>query len=270
MRLDIVHTPVIQRSVSLNQVPAAFDRLKGGAMENVLHTTENRRPGRLPEVECVRLKAQPAQVLRALLFLVLSCGLGTAIPAPKPASTTEDVAPAKTATHDTAPANPKAAARDAAQASPRAATHDAAQASPTAPHHTALDRSGKARKGRASYYGRNFYTKKMADGTPMDPQSNIAASKTLPIGTKARVTNLQNGASEVVEIRDRGPYIKNRIVDVTPKTADKLGLKEDGTAPVVVKPIEVPQADGSVKAGAGAADTAGGKSSVDAQVGHSP
>jgi rare lipoprotein A len=119
-----------------------------------------------------------------------------------------------------------------------------------------LDHTGKARKGRASYYGQKFYSRKMADGTRMDPQSNAAASKTLPLGTKARVTNLQTGASEVVEIRDRGPYVGNRIVDVTPKTADKLGLKEKGTAPVVVKPIEVPQPDGSVKRGVGAVEAA--------------
>jgi rare lipoprotein A len=116
-----------------------------------------------------------------------------------------------------------------------------------------LDRTGKARKGTASYYGRKFYSKKMADGTPMNPQSDSAASKTLPLGTKARVTNLENGKNEVVEIRDRGPYVKDRIVDVSPKTADKLGLKENGTAPVEVKPVQVPQADGSVKPGAGAA-----------------
>ncbi|MFL9906582.1 septal ring lytic transglycosylase RlpA family protein [Paraburkholderia sp. RL17-337-BIB-A] len=240
-------------------------------MESDLHTTENRLFGRRLEAEGVRVKTQRAQVGRALLVLVLSCGLSTATAAPKPASTT-----------DAAQASPGANAvkvsptANATQVSPKAnavqanSTANATQESPKATHHTGLDRTGKARKGRASYYGRNFYTKKMADGTPMDPQSNIAASKTLPIGTKARVTNLQNGASEVVEIRDRGPYVKNRIVDVTPKTADKLGLKEDGTAPVVVKPIEVPQADGSVKAGAGAADTAGGKSSVDAQVRRSP
>ncbi|MEA3131790.1 MAG: rare lipoprotein [Paraburkholderia sp.] len=248
-------------------------------MANDLHTRENRRLGRLLEAQCVRLKAQPVRVWRASLFLVLSCGLGTAIPAPRTATTTEDVAQessraathdaaqssSKVATHDAAPAPAKAATHDAVQSNSRAATHDAAQSSPKATPHTALDRSGKARKGRASYYGRNFYTKKMADGTPMDPQSNIAASKTLPIGTKARVTNLQNGASETVEIRDRGPYVKNRIVDVTPKTADKLGLKENGTAPVEVKPIEVPQPDGSVKPGTGAADTGRGKSSVDVQ-----
>jgi rare lipoprotein A len=88
----------------------------------------------------------------------------------------------------------------------------------------------------------------------MNPQSNAAASKTLPLGTKAKVTNLKNGSSAVVEIRDRGPYVQNRIVDVSPKTADQLGLKKDGTAPVEVKPVEVPQSDGSVKPGTGAAD----------------
>lgn len=81
----------------------------------------------------------------------------------------------------------------------------------------------------------------------MDPNSNAAASKTLPLGTKAEVTNLETGKSEVVEIRDRGPYVDGRIVDVTPKTAEKLEMKKDGVAPVEVKPIEVPQADGGTK-----------------------
>ncbi|SAK96810.1 RlpA-like lipoprotein [Caballeronia hypogeia] len=115
-----------------------------------------------------------------------------------------------------------------------------------------LDRSGKARRGKASYYSRSFYRKKMSDGTKMNPQSNAAASKTLPLGTSARVTNLENGNSDVVQIRDRGPHVKDRIVDVSPKTADNLGMKKDGTALVEVKPIDVPQLDGSVKRGAGA------------------
>lgn len=103
-----------------------------------------------------------------------------------------------------------------------------------------LDRSGKPRKGKASYYGKKFHGRKMADGTPMDPNTNIAASRTLPLGTRARVTNLENGKSEVVEIRDRGPYIDGRIVDVTPKVAEKLGMKEEGIATVEVRPIELP------------------------------
>ena len=115
----------------------------------------------------------------------------------------------------------------------------------------ALDHTGKARRGNASYYARKFQGRKMADGTRMNPNANIAASKTLPLGTTARITNLESGKSEVVEIRDRGPYVGGRIVDVSPKVAEKLEMKEDGVAPVVVKPITVPQPDGSVKPGAG-------------------
>ncbi|RZI40676.1 septal ring lytic transglycosylase RlpA family protein [Herbaspirillum sp. HC18] len=108
-----------------------------------------------------------------------------------------------------------------------------------------LDRSGKPRTGKASYYGKEFHGKKMADGTPMNPESNIAASKTLPLGTKAQVTNLENGKSEVVEIRDRGPYVAGRIVDVSPKVAEKLEMKRDGVATVEVKPLEIPTAERS-------------------------
>lgn len=103
-----------------------------------------------------------------------------------------------------------------------------------------LDRSGQPQQGKASYYADKFAGRKMADGTPMDPQSNIAASRTLPLGTKAEVVNLENGKSAVVEIRDRGPYIDGRIVDVTPKVAEQLDMKEQGIASVEVRPIEVP------------------------------
>lgn len=115
-----------------------------------------------------------------------------------------------------------------------------------------LDRSGKKRRGKASYYGRQFAGKKMADGTPMNPESSAAASKTLPLGTKAKVTNLKNGRSAVVEIRDRGPYVAGRTIDVTPKTARELGMTKDGVAPVEVAPIEVPQPGGERKQGDGA------------------
>src|SRR5471032_2146673 len=203
----------------------------------------NRPLNLLPDAERVHMKARRVPVVMAprcvvyksgvlprmwpgrrhklltLLFLVLSCCLSTALAA----QPSESI--------DTSHANAKAA------------------------NHGHLDRSGKTRKGKASYYGQNFYSKKMADGTHMHPQSNVAASKTLPLGTKAKVTNLENGKTEEVEIKDRGPYVNGRIVDVSPKTADKLGLKENGTAPVEVKPVEVPQSDGSVKQGTGATET---------------
>ena len=92
-------------------------------------------------------------------------------------------------------------------------------------------------------------------------RSNAAASRTLPLGTKARVTNLQNGRSAEVEIKDRGPYVPGRSVDVTPKVAEELDMKKEGVAPVVVAPIAVPQPDGSVKLGDGA------KSDASASVG---
>jgi rare lipoprotein A len=112
---------------------------------------------------------------------------------------------------------------------------------------SAADRSGKTRKGKASYYGSEFYGKKMASGKPMNPRSNVAASKTLPLGTKAKVTNLATGKSETVVIEDRGPYVKGRVIDVSPKTADKLGMKKDGVAPVEVKPLTIPKADNGTK-----------------------
>lgn len=87
----------------------------------------------------------------------------------------------------------------------------------------------------------------------MNPDSNIAASKTLPIGTTAKVINLDNGKAATVRVEDRGPYVKGRIVDVTPKVADELGMRQKGVVPVVVKPITVPLPSGAVKLGSGAA-----------------
>jgi peptidoglycan lytic transglycosylase len=101
----------------------------------------------------------------------------------------------------------------------------------------------KKQKGKASYYARSFAGKKMADGTRLNPASNAAASKTLPLGTKAKVKNLDNGKVAVVEIRDRGPYVKGRIVDVTPGTAEQLGMKQEGVATVEVQPIAPPAED---------------------------
>jgi rare lipoprotein A len=121
---------------------------------------------------------------------------------------------------------------------------------PAPPAKRQLDRSGHKRIGMASFYARQFYGRKMADGTPMQPHSDNAASKTLPLGTKALVTNLETGQSAVVTIRDRGPYVKGRIVDLSPATAEQIGLeREQGVTQVEVAPIAVPQPDGSVKAG---------------------
>jgi rare lipoprotein A len=111
-----------------------------------------------------------------------------------------------------------------------------------------LDRSGQKRTGKASFYADHYSGKTMADGTPMRLYSNNAASITLPLGTTARVTNLETGRSAIVTIRDRGPYVRGRIVDLSPATARKIGLeRKQGLAKVEVAPLTVPLSDGTVK-----------------------
>jgi rare lipoprotein A len=138
-----------------------------------------------------------------------------------------------------------------APAAAKAPGGDQAAASGTPKHATRHAHSRKPHKGKASYYGAKFAGKKTASGKPMNPRSNVAASKTLPLGTRAKVTNLKNGKSEEVVIEDRGPYAKGRIIDVSPKTAEKLDLKKDGTAPVEVKPLQVPKGADGTKADTG-------------------
>jgi rare lipoprotein A len=82
----------------------------------------------------------------------------------------------------------------------------------------------------------------------MNPQGNNAASRTLPLGTVAKVTNLATHKSAVVTIQDRGPYVNGRIVDLSPSTARKIGITPKiGIAPVRVTPIAVPLPDGRSK-----------------------
>ena len=112
----------------------------------------------------------------------------------------------------------------------------------------ALDRSGKKRIGTASIYHRRFVGRKMSDGTRMDAHDDNAASKTLPLGTRARVTNLKTRQSATVTIQDRGPYVKGRIVDLSPGTAEEIGIApKDGLAEVEVKPIELPPPERDAK-----------------------
>ena len=80
----------------------------------------------------------------------------------------------------------------------------------------------------------------MADGTHFDPASNAAASKTLPLGTTARVTNLANGRTALVKVRDRGPHVRGRILDVSPRSGQALGMRREGVAPVAVTPAVGP------------------------------
>jgi rare lipoprotein A len=126
---------------------------------------------------------------------------------------------------------------------------------PPAGNHIVEDHSGRKQVGKASYYSHRFEGRHTATGKRFDPHASVAASKTLPLGTTAKVTNQETGKSSVVDIQDRGPYVPGRILDVSPKTAQDIGIsKKDGVAPVEIAPVAVPQTDGAVKAGAGAAE----------------
>jgi rare lipoprotein A len=130
-----------------------------------------------------------------------------------------------------------------------------------------LDRSGRTRVGKASFYAKMFAGRTMADGTRMEPTGDNAASRTLPLGTTAQVTNLETGKTAVVTIRDRGPYVAGRIVDLSPATAREIGLdKRTGVTKVKVAPIAVPLADGGIKLGDGVlqASNLGGSDSLEA------
>jgi rare lipoprotein A len=120
-----------------------------------------------------------------------------------------------------------------------------------------LDRSGKKRLGKASFYAHMFAGRKMADGKRMNPAHSNAASRTLPLGTTARVTNLETGKSAVVTIQDRGPYVEGRIVDLSPATAKEIGITpRQGVAQVEVAPLSVPLPNGGRKLGAAAEEAA--------------
>ncbi|MBV5261527.1 septal ring lytic transglycosylase RlpA family protein [Synechococcus moorigangaii CMS01] len=87
-------------------------------------------------------------------------------------------------------------------------------------------------QGRASWYGPGFHGRRTASGEPFNQYAMTAAHKTLPFGTKVRVTNLRNGRSVVVRINDRGPYSHGRIIDLSRGSAEQIGLVSAGVATV--------------------------------------
>jgi rare lipoprotein A len=107
-------------------------------------------------------------------------------------------------------------------------------------HHHHVDRSGRPQVGKASYYGAHQAGRTTASGKPLKPHRLTAASKTLPLGTRAKVIDRETGKSVRVTVTDRGPFRKGRILDVSPRAAEKLGMKDDGVASVKVVPLKEP------------------------------
>ena len=95
----------------------------------------------------------------------------------------------------------------------------------------------KVIRGQASWYGPGFHGKKTASGEIFDQARLTAAHKTLPLGTKAKVTNLENGNTVEVEINDRGPYVGERVIDLSRAAANALGFVESGLTLVRIEPL---------------------------------
>ena len=92
-----------------------------------------------------------------------------------------------------------------------------------------------AQSGVASYYGPGFHGRRTANGEAFDMHAMTAAHRTLPFGTKVKVTNLANGKSAIVRVNDRGPYANGRIIDLSVAAAKQIGSTNSGTARVTLE-----------------------------------
>jgi rare lipoprotein A len=98
--------------------------------------------------------------------------------------------------------------------------------------------SNKDMRGEASWYGPGYHGKTTANGEKFNQNDMTAAHKTLPFNTKVKVTDLETKKSVVVRINDRGPYAKERIIDLSQRAAEKLGMKEKGHALVSLEIVK--------------------------------
>lgn len=97
---------------------------------------------------------------------------------------------------------------------------------------------GYSAKGIASWYGKKFHGRPTSSGEPYDMLGMTAAHRSLPIPTYAKVKNLKNGKEVVVKINDRGPFVGDRLIDLSYAAAKKLGFHSDGTAHVHITAID--------------------------------
>ena len=103
--------------------------------------------------------------------------------------------------------------------------------------------AGYREEGIASWYGGYFHGRRTSSGDVYDMYQMTAAHKSLPLPTYVRVTNQENGRSVVLRVNDRGPFVEDRIIDLSYTAATKLGMAEQGTARVEVVALDPPARD---------------------------
>lgn len=195
-----------------------------------------------PRKHCAHL------ILGTALTLLAGCSLTTR--AHRPAPPTTSVTPATPT-----PPGPPTDLRSIPDAVPRA---EPRSKSGNPPFYDALGHrylvlataEGYAERGVASWYGPTFNGVNTAMGEPYDMYAMTAAHKTLPLPAYARVTNLRNGRSVVVRINDRGPFVANRLIDLSYTAAVKLDMLREGTTLVEVRALTpgAPQAEALTRA----------------------
>jgi len=104
-------------------------------------------------------------------------------------------------------------------------------------YHVMKKSQGYRERGVASWYGNKFHGRRTSSGESYDMYAMTAAHKSLPLPTYVQVTNLDNGRQVIVKVNDRGPFVKNRLIDLSYTAAKKLGISATGTGLVEVRAI---------------------------------
>lgn len=173
------------------------------------------------------MRRWPLPVAALVLLHVAGCSTG-----PRPGGYYQDDGP-----DGSAPVAVKAA-----DATPRVEAHARSGNKPyiaLGVSYTPLPSSrGYRERGIASWYGKKFHGRRTSSGEPYDMHGMSAAHKTLPLPTYVRVRNLDNGRTAVVRVNDRGPFLHNRLIDLSYAAADKLGIVGTGTGLVEVEAID--------------------------------
>jgi rare lipoprotein A len=116
----------------------------------------------------------------------------------------------------------------------------AQEAAAVAPLERAENQAAGGTEGTASWYGGKFQGRRTASGEMFDTRAFTAAHRSLPFGTLVKVTNLDNGKSTVVRITDRGPFVGDRLIDVSQAAAIELDMMKTGVARVRVEVVSRP------------------------------
>jgi rare lipoprotein A len=177
--------------------------------------------------------------LGALALLLSGSALVSAIAESSRAATTNDAVAVATPSSEVQGLSNDVAIREAdSESVPPETLIKQAPSTPIAPVPKPAPRVVQVSQGTASWYGPGFFGNRTANGETYRPGTLTAAHRTLPFGTRVRVTNLNNGRNTVVRINDRGPFVGNRVIDLGHGAAQEVGLISSGLAPVRLEVLQ--------------------------------